>query len=64
MDDSYNLPSEPRLSNTLHLSRPTPRARTKMTQKRRLPPTPPDTTPIFLNLDDTVPLDGKQSFYL
>jgi len=61
MNDSYDIPSEPRLSNALHLSRPIPQSRTKMKQKKRLPPTPPDTTPVFLGLDDTVPLDGKQS---
>jgi hypothetical protein len=59
MNDSYDIPSEPRLSNTLHLSRPIPQSRTKMKQKKRLPPSPPDATPIALGLDDTVPLDGK-----
>jgi hypothetical protein len=64
MNDSYDIPSEPRLSHALHLGRPTPQLRTKMKQKKRLPPTPPDTTPIFLGLDDTVPLDGKiNNFY-
>lgn len=58
MNDSYDLPSEPRLSNALHLSRPIPQSRTKMSQKKRLPPTPPDVASILLSLDDTVPLDG------
>lgn len=58
MNDSYDIPSEPRLSNSLHLNRPTPQSRTKMKQKKRSPPLPPDVTP-FLSLDDTVPLDGE-----
>ena len=60
MNESYDIPSEPRLSNTLYLNRPTPHSRTKMKQRKRLPPTLPDATPLFLGLDDTVPLDGKQ----
>ncbi|CAF3591202.1 unnamed protein product [Adineta steineri] len=59
MNDSYDIPSEPRLSNTLYLNRPTPQSRTKMKLKKRLPPTPPDTLPVFLGLDDTVPLDDS-----
>ncbi|CAF0775359.1 unnamed protein product [Rotaria sordida] len=59
MNDSYDIPSEPRLSNTLQLSRPPPQSRTKMKQKQKLPSTPSDTTPIFLGLDDTVPFDDS-----
>ncbi|CAF2731513.1 unnamed protein product [Rotaria sp. Silwood2] len=58
MNDSYDIPSEPRLSNTLQLSRPPPQSRTKMKQKKILPSTP-DTTPNLLGLDDTVPLDNS-----
>ncbi|UJR28095.1 hypothetical protein I4U23_009350 [Adineta vaga] len=57
MNESYDIPSEPRLSNILHLNRPTPQSRTKMKLKKRLPPTPPDATSVYLGLDDTVPLD-------
>jgi len=60
MNDSFDLPSEPRLCNALHLTRPTPQSRTKMKQKKRLPPTPPESLPVFLGLDDTVPLDGNK----
>ncbi len=60
MNDSYDIPSEPRLSNILHLSRPPPpQSRTKMKQKKRLSPLSSDITPMFLGLDDTVPLDGN-----
>lgn len=59
MNDSYDIPSEPRLSNVLHLSRPIPQSRTKMSQKKRLPPTPPEGSLMLLSLDDTVPLDGN-----
>lgn len=60
MNESYDLPSEPRLSNTLHLNRPTPQSRFKTKQTRRLPPpTPTDLITSALGLDDTVPLDGK-----
>ena len=61
MNDSYDIPSEPRLSNILQLSRPPPQSRTKMKQKKKLQTIPSDTESIFLGLDDTVPLDGKQS---
>ncbi|CAF3403123.1 unnamed protein product [Rotaria sp. Silwood1] len=59
MNDSYDIPSEPRLSNTLQLSRPPPQSRTRMKQKMKLPSTPSEITPIFLGLDDTVPLDDS-----
>lgn len=59
MNDSYDIPSEPRLSNTFQRSRPPPpKARAKMKQKKRFFANN-DTTTIFLGLDDTVPLDGK-----
>ena len=62
MSESYDIPSEPRLSNTLHLTRATPRSRSKTRQNKRLPPaTPVDpSNEQFLGLDDTVPLDGKK----
>ena len=62
MNESYDIPSEPLLSNTLHLTRATPRSRSKTRQsKRRPPPTPVDpSTEPSLGLDDTVPLDGKR----
>ncbi len=54
MDYSFDLPSEPRLSNSIFKNRPVPSARTKMKQRNK----------IFLpiDLDDTVPLDGKLIF--
>ena len=64
MNDSYDIPSEPRLSNALHLTRPTPQSRTKMSHKKRLPPTPPDGSSMVLGLDDTVPLDGNERISL
>ncbi|CAF3289073.1 unnamed protein product [Rotaria socialis] len=59
MNDSYDIPSEPRLSNNLQLSRPPPQSRTKMKSKKKLLFTPSDSTPISLDLDDTVPLDDS-----
>lgn len=56
MNDSYDIPSEPRLSNTIQLSRPPPQSRTKIRQKKKLPS---EANTVFLGLDDTVPLDGK-----
>jgi hypothetical protein len=58
MNDSYDIPSEPRLSNNLHLSRPTPRSRSKNKQRKRLSPTAAATTKC-LGLDETVPFDGR-----
>ena len=46
MDYSFNLPCEPRLSNSILKNRPIPAARIKRKEKP-------------IHLDDTVPLDGK-----
>lgn len=62
MNDSYDIPSEPRLSNELHLNRPIPQARSKMKQKKRTPPRPPDSpSSSVLGLDDTMPLEGNSN---
>jgi hypothetical protein len=47
MDDSFDLPSEPRLSNSLLKNRPVPAARKRIKRKENI------------GLDDAVPLDGK-----
>ncbi len=57
MDSSFDLPREPRLSNSILKNRPMPAARTKMKQRK--------TTPLAVGPDDAVPLDRKfmlQSF--
>ncbi len=51
---SFDLPSEPRLSNSILKNRPIPLARTKMKQRRKLNPS--------ISLDDPVPFDGKEIF--
>jgi hypothetical protein len=54
MDYSFDLPSEPRLSNSIFKNRPVPLARTKMKQRNK--------TFLSIGLDDIVPLNGKLIF--
>jgi len=54
MDYSFDLPSEPRLSNSIFKNRPIPLARTKMKQRNK--------TFRSIGLDDIVPLNGKLIF--
>jgi hypothetical protein len=51
MDYSFDLPSEPRLSNTILKNRPVPLARTRMKQRKN--------TPLPIDLDNAVPIESK-----
>jgi hypothetical protein len=56
MNDSFDLPSEPRLSNSALKNRPIPpNVRTRMKQKNQ--------KAVKIGLDDAVPLDGKYRFF-
>ncbi len=52
MNYSFDLPSEPRLSNSALKNRPT---RTRIRPRRKVNP--------LTGLDDTVPLKGKETLY-
>lgn len=52
MDESFDLPCEPCLSNTILKNRPMPLARTKMQQRKNIPSQ-------TIGLDDPVPLESK-----
>ncbi len=51
MDSSFDLPSEPRLSNSMLKNRPIHSGRTQIRPKRKVNP--------LIVLNDAVPLDSK-----